>query len=72
MLCAQNVETSNGCIPNDDQGVSCVLRGGAGRGCRPPFRRVATRADKCCDTIALMCSAIIDTDTRKRNFYHSI
>lgn len=33
----------------------------------PPFRRVATRGDKCFDTITLMCFAIIDI-TRKRFF----
>lgn len=49
----------------------CVLVPG-GAAVAPPFRRVATRADKYFDTIALMCSAIIDTDTHTKAEFLSL
>lgn len=65
-MCAQNIDTSNGCTIIINASTMCLVPGGAA--VVHSRQRVATRADKCFDTIALMCSAIIDTDTRKRIF----
>lgn len=68
-MCARNVDTSNvcTCVVVIRASVTRVF-GPRGAAVAPPFRRVATRGDKCFDTIALMCFPIIDTITQKTDF----